>query len=71
VNAFRSGLENADSFDKRSLSSMQSQYSMHTVRSTAAFTPRQLSNIGADDAAVVTSSPSRTTSSHDDSRVRV
>jgi hypothetical protein len=36
VNAFRMGLDGADSFDRRSLSSLQSQYSLHHVRSAAA-----------------------------------
>lgn len=48
---------------------MHSQYSMHTVRSTAAFTPRQLSNIGTEDTGL-TPSP-RVAQSQDDSRVRV
>jgi Ca2+ transporting ATPase len=36
VNAFRSGVDAADSFEKRSLSSMQSQFSVHTLRSAVA-----------------------------------
>jgi hypothetical protein len=72
VNAFRMGLENADSFEKRSLSSMHSQYSVHTMRAAAALvalsTSRQPGS--ADDSTL--SSPRFFPPSSDDSgNVRV
>lgn len=55
VNAFRLGLENQDSFDKRSLSSMHSQYSIHTMRSAALMVAHARQPITPDDSTLSTS----------------
>jgi Ca2+ transporting ATPase len=57
VNAFRMGLEAADSFDKRSLSSIHSQYSLHTLRSVSALAARR--PMALDDTTYTSGTPKR------------